>query len=140
MDDVDANRAVLCQLLDSQGYTVAAAPSGEIALKLVESDPPELILLDVLMPGLDGFETCRRLKQNPATAHIPVIFTTARHESVSVAEAFRSGGVDYITKPFQEDEVVVRVATHLKNYRLTRALREEMELRRRAEAALKKGG
>ncbi|MEW6156349.1 MAG: sigma-54 dependent transcriptional regulator [Verrucomicrobiota bacterium] len=138
VDDTDANRAVLCQLLDMQGYTVAAAPSGEIALKLVQNDPPELILLDVIMPGLDGFETCRRLKQNPAYAHIPVIFITAKDETEGVVEGFRSGGVDYITKPFQEEEVFVRIETHLKNHRLTRALQEEVDRRERAESALKK--
>ncbi|MBI2949764.1 MAG: sigma-54-dependent Fis family transcriptional regulator [Verrucomicrobia bacterium] len=138
VDDTDANRAVLCQLLDSQGYAVAAAPSGEIALKLVQSDPPELILLDVIMPGLGGFETCRRLKQDPSTAHIPVIFITAQNETRSVVEGFRSGGVDYITKPFQEEEVFIRIETHLKNHRLTRALQQEVERRERAETALKK--
>ncbi len=138
VDDTDANRAVLCQLLDSQGYTVAAAPSGEIALKLVQSDPPELILLDVIMPGLGGFETCRLLKQEASTAHIPIIFITAQNETRSVVEGFRSGGVDYITKPFQEEEVFVRIETHLKNHRLTRALQQEVERRERAETALKK--
>ena len=138
VDDTDANRAVLCQLLDSQGYTVAAAPSGEIALKLVQSDPPELILLDVIMPGLGGFETCRRLKADPATAHIPIIFITAQDETRSVVEGFRSGGVDYIAKPFQDEEVFVRIETHLKNHRLTRALQEEVDRRERAESALKR--
>jgi DNA-binding NtrC family response regulator len=138
VDDNDANRAVLCQLLDGQGYSVAAAPSGEIALKLVQGDPPELILLDVIMPGLDGFETCRRLKQNPSTAHIPVIFITATDETRGVVEGFRSGGVDYITKPFQEAEVFARIETHLKNHRLMRKLQEEVDRRERAESALKK--
>jgi DNA-binding NtrC family response regulator len=138
VDDTDANRAVLCQLLDSQGYTVAAAPNGEIAMRLVQSDPPELILLDVIMPGLGGFETCRRLKADPATAHIPIIFITAQDEIRSVVEGFRSGGVDYIAKPFQEEEVFVRIETHLKNHRLTRALQEEVDRRERAETALKK--
>lgn len=136
VDDTDANRAVLCQLLDSQGYSVAAAPSGEVALQLVQDDPPELILLDVIMPGLDGFETCRRLKQNQASAHIPIIFITARDGPEGVLEGFRSGGVDYITKPFQEEEVFVRIETHLKNHRLTRNLQEEVDRRERAESAL----
>jgi DNA-binding NtrC family response regulator len=138
VDDTDANRAVLCHLLDSQGYAVAAAPSGEIALKLAQSDPPELILLDVMMPGLGGFETCRRLKQLAASAHIPIIFITAQNETRSVVEGFRSGGVDYITKPFQEEEVFVRIETHLKNHRLTRALQQEVDRRERAESALKR--
>ncbi len=138
VDDIDANRAVLCQLLDAQGYTVAAAPSGEVALKLVQSDPPELILLDVVMPGLGGLETCRRLKQNSASAHIPIIFITAQNETRGVVDGFRAGGVDYITKPFQEEEVFVRIETHLKNHRLTRALQEEVDRRERAESALQR--
>ncbi|MHB8520052.1 MAG: sigma-54-dependent transcriptional regulator [Limisphaerales bacterium] len=138
VDDNDANRAVLCQLLDSRGYNVAAAPSGEIALKLVRSDPPELILLDVIMPDLDGFETCRRFKQDPATARIPIIFITAKDETRGVVEGFRSGGVDYITKPFQEDEVFIRIETHLKNHRLMHELQEEVDRRERAESALKR--
>ena len=92
VDDIDANRAVLCRHLDSKGYTVAAAPSGETALKLIEREPPELILLDVQMPGMDGFETCRELKKNPATAQIPIIFITAKDETPSVVEGNRSQG------------------------------------------------
>ncbi len=138
VDDTKANRALLSQLLDTQGYTVAAAPNGEIALRLAKSDPPELILLDVVMPGIDGFETCRRLKQDPATAHIPVIFITAKDESEGVVEGFRSGGVDYIVKPFKEVEVRARIETHLRNHRLTRELREEVDRRERAENALKR--
>lgn len=138
VDDIHANRDVLCQTLDSQGYTVAAAPSGEIALKLVQSDLPELILLDVMMPGMDGFETCRHLKRDPSTAHIPIIFITAKDETRSVVEGFQSGGVDYITKPFQEEEIFIRIETHLKNHRLTRALEREVDRRLQAESALKR--
>ena len=121
VDDTDANRALLSQLLDSQGYTVAAAPNGEVALRLAQQDPPELILLDVVMPGIDGFETCRRLKANPVTAHVPVLFITAQDETKGVVQGFRAGAVDYIVKPFREEEVFVRIETHLKNHRLTRA-------------------
>ena len=138
VDDIDANRAMLCRSLDSKGYTVAAAPSGETALELVACDAPDLILLDVQMPGMDGFEACREIKKNPATAQIPIIFITAKDETTSVVEGFRSGGVDYITKPFQEEEIFIRIETHLKNHRLTRALQEEVDRRRLAEAALEK--
>jgi DNA-binding NtrC family response regulator len=138
VDDTNANRALLSQLLDSQGYTVAAAPNGEIALRLAQKDPPELILLDVVMPGIDGFETCRRLKANPTTAHIPILFITAQDETKGVVEGFRAGAVDYIIKPFREEEVFVRIETHLKNHRLTRALQLEVERRERAESALKR--
>ena len=138
VDDTDANRALLSQLLDSQGYTVAAAPNGEVALRLAQQDPPELILLDVVMPGIDGFETCRRLKANPVTAHVPVLFITAQDETKGVVQGFRAGAVDYIVKPFREEEVFVRIETHLKNHRLTRALQLEVERRERAESALKR--
>lgn len=138
IDDIQANREVLCQSLDSQGYTVAAAPSGEIGLRLAQEDSPELILLDVMMPGMDGFETCRRLKQQEATSRIPIIFITARDEMENVVEGFRSGGVDYITKPFREEEIFIRIETHLKNNRLTRELEQEVNRRREAESAFKK--
>ncbi len=113
-----------------------------VALQIVEQTQPDLILLDIMMPEMDGFETCRRLKANPAAAHIPVIFITARDEMESLVEGFLVGGVDYITKPFSEQEVRVRVQNHLKIHRLTQqlidqnqALQEEIARREQAEAA-----
>ena len=142
VDDIPHNLNLLSQNLESQGYRVVAVPSGVVALQVVEQTQPDLILLDIVMPEMDGFETCRRLKANPATAHIPVIFITARDEMESLVEGFLVGGVDYITKPFSEQEVRVRVQNHLKIHRLTQqltdqnqALQQEIARREQAEAA-----
>src|SRR5688572_13057335 len=99
VDDVPANLDLLYKTLSLQGYGIQAASSGEVALQIVSKTPPDLILLDVSMPEIDGFETCRRLKASEATRSIPVIFITAQHELSSAVEGFRAGGVDYITKP-----------------------------------------
>ncbi len=125
VDDVPENLAVLTAALEPEGYEILAAPGGEIALKVAGRALPELILLDVLMPGLDGIETCRRLKRDEATREIPVIFITARGETGSLVEGFRAGGVDYVVKPFQAEEVSSRVATHLRLSRLAAELREK---------------
>src|SRR5436190_3945487 len=149
VDDVPANLAVLSGTLEPEGYEILAASDGITAIKPAAKAQPHLVLLDVMMPEISGFETCRRLKTDPATCEIPVIFITARNELESVVEAFRTGGVDYIIKPFQPDEVLSRVATHLRLHRLTRELREknqaleqrtvelaaEIERRRVAESA-----
>jgi len=124
VDDVPTNLDLLRQTLESKAYNISVAPSGELALSIVRRAVPDLILLDVIMPGMDGFETCRRLKANPSTADIPVIFLTAKDEADSVLEGFHAGGVDYITKPFQSEEVLIRIETHLKISRLTRVLIE----------------
>jgi DNA-binding NtrC family response regulator len=125
VDDVPANLDVLCQSLETAGYRVMVASSGEVALKLVERSAPDLILLDVVMPGIDGFETCRRLKQAQTTRQIPVIFLTARDDTTALAEGFRAGGVDYVVKPFQKEEVLIRLQTHLERSRLAQALAEK---------------
>jgi len=146
VDDVAANRDLLCQTLESAGYTISAAPTGEIALELVRLDRPDLVLLDILLPGVDGFEVCRRLKADEATRSVPVIFITAKDETESLVRGFGVGGVDYITKPFQTGEVLARVQTHLRVNRLTQAVAEknraltaanhrlEEEMRRRRDA------
>ena len=124
VDDIPANLNVLCQTLESEGYNIIAATSGESALQIAARSQPDLILLDIMMPGLDGFETCRRLKENKSLADIPVIFITAKHETESLVEGFQVGGVDYITKPFQHEEVRARVRTHLTIKQLQDSLRE----------------
>jgi DNA-binding NtrC family response regulator len=124
VDDTPSNLNLLRQTLEAFGYNVIAAPSGKVALQIATRTPPDLILLDVMMPGIDGFETCRRLKAEKTTADIPVIFITARDETESLVEGFQVGGVDYITKPFKEDEVRARVGTHLKMGQLTKELVE----------------
>ena len=124
VDDVPANLRILSEALESEGYRIQAATDGETALKLVAASTPDLILLDVMMPGIDGYETCRRLKQRAECRHTPVIFITARSETEDVLAGFEAGGVDYLTKPFSEAEVHARAATHLQIGRLTQALRQ----------------
>jgi DNA-binding response OmpR family regulator len=118
VDDVPANLAMLHDALDEAGYTVRVATSGERALESAQLAPPDLILLDALMPGLDGFETCLRLKAELGTRHIPVVFMTGLTESDHVVRGFQCGGVDYVTKPIRAQEVLARIATHLANARL----------------------
>lgn len=150
VDDVAANLSVLSAALEPAGYEILAASDGEAALSVAGKAAPDLILLDIMMPVVDGLEVCRRLKGSESTREIPVIFITARNELESIVAGFRAGGVDYIIKPFQTEEVLTRVATHLSTRRLTRELMEknraleqrtseltaEIERRRSAESAL----
>ena len=122
VDDIPANLNVLRQALEAEGYDLLFATEGETALKVAARAMPDLILLDIIMPGMDGFEVCRQLKKNQSTKDIPVVFITAMRETEEVVEGFRVGGVDYITKPFEKEEVLARVETHLTNARLTKAL------------------
>lgn len=154
VDDVPANLSVLVSALEPHGYEILAAPNGSAALKVAAKALPDLILLDILMPEMNGLETCRRLKQDEATRDIPVIFLTARCEMESIVDGFRAGGVDYVVKPFQTEEVLSRVATHLRISRLARELREknraletktaeltaEIQRRQEAEVALRQAG
>jgi len=109
VDDVAANLNALSDTLEPQGYHILAARSGEQAIDAATRNRPDLILLDVMMPGLDGYETCRRLKANEVTRSIPIIFLTVQDEVEKVVEGFRAGGVDYVTKPFQTDELLIRI-------------------------------
>ncbi|MEA5467271.1 sensor histidine kinase [Spirulina sp. 06S082] len=127
VDDVPTNLDVICQTLSDAGFDVAIATSGTRALQQIERERPDLILLDIMMPGMDGFETCQHLKANPLNANIPVIFMTALADAESKVKALELGAVDYITKPFQEVEVLARVRTHLKLYRLTQNLEQQIQ-------------
>lgn len=113
VDDTPANIDVLANILESVGYAVSFATNGEKAIQIALFDRPSLILLDVMMPGMDGFETCRRLKSHAKIVDIPVIFVTAKTQAKDIAAAFEAGGVDYITKPVRQEEVLARVSTHL---------------------------
>lgn len=113
VDDTPANIDVLRKVLSIEGYRLSFANSGEKALKIVERAIPDLILLDVMMPGMDGFETCRHLKTDEKTRDIPIIFITAKTDMEDLVEGFKAGAVDYITKPFRQEEVCMRVRTHL---------------------------
>jgi C4-dicarboxylate-specific signal transduction histidine kinase len=117
VDDEPANLQLLADLLKQRGHEVRVAPSGQLALNYIGRQKPDLILLDVNMPEMDGYEVCRRLKDNPDWAMIPVIFISASDEERNIVQSFVAGGVDYVTKPFHSAEVEARVETHLKLYR-----------------------
>jgi len=113
VDDTPANLTVLSAILGKRGYRVRPAINGALALKAAQKAVPDLILLDVQMPGLDGYEVCRQLKADAQTRAIPVIFISALDDVLDKVEAFQVGGVDYITKPFQIEEVLARVENQL---------------------------
>ncbi len=134
VDDALVNLRLLSAMLTAQGYTVRAVPSGEMALTAVTAEPPDLILLDIVMPGLSGFEVCEKLKANGATQAIPIIFLSSADAVVSKVRAFQVGGVDFISKPFQIEEVVVRIQTQLKLRGLQQTLEDQvLELQNLAE-------
>lgn len=114
VDDEPANNILLQDTLEPLGYTVSTATSGFAAIREVAANPPDVILLDIMMPGLDGFEVCRRLKADPAAAPIPILFLTALTDLETKIHAFESGGADFVTKPFQEAEVRARVRAQLR--------------------------
>lgn len=122
VDDQSNNLRVLSGILQQAGYKVRPALDGEVALKSIKSTPPDLILLDIRMPGMDGYEVCRKLKRDEQTREIPVIFISALQDMEDKLAAFQAGGVDYVSKPFQMEEVLARVQAHLKLYRLQRDL------------------
>ena len=113
VDDKPENLDVLIHHLEGIGHDLCVALSGEQALALANEQVPSLILLDVMMPGLNGFDTCARLKKNPLTKDVPVIFMSALADTDSKVTGFSVGGVDFITKPFQREEVVARIKSHL---------------------------
>ena len=128
VDDAPQSLGALCASLEAEGYTVLVARDGESALARLDLATPDAILLDALMPGLSGFETCRRIKQDPALSHIPVIFMTGLSETPHIVEGFESGGVDYVVKPVRAQEVLVRLATHVRNARAVRLAREAVDV------------
>ena len=125
VEDTPASLKLLSDLLTEAGYYVRQAPNGELALWTVQSRPPELILLDVRMPGIDGFEVCRRLKANPALAHVPVIFLSAQHDTDDKVRGFALGGADFIAKPFQAEEILARTDAQVRLGRAQLALASE---------------
>jgi DNA-binding NtrC family response regulator len=142
VDDTAANIHVLAGVLEPRGYEILAASNAEQALRIAAKTLPDLVLLDVVLPGVDGFSVCRTLKEKETTRAIPVLFVTAKDDTEWVLRGFRAGGVDYIPKPFQAEEVLVRVETHLQIARLAREviarnreLETEIAKRQEAEAA-----
>ncbi|MGI0488641.1 diguanylate cyclase domain-containing protein [Pantanalinema rosaneae CENA516] len=143
VDDLPDNLHLLSKILTRQGYEVQAVGSGQMAIAAVQTKLPDLILLDICMPEMDGYEVCQQLKQDARTQDIPIIFISALDELGDKVKAFKTGGVDYITKPFQIAEVVVRVRTHITLRHLQQQLQRQNALlqqevcdRLAAEAAL----
>ncbi len=122
VDDNPHNLRVLSTTLKKEGYEIRPATGGQTALAAIEAKPPELILLDVMMPAMDGYEVCEHLKNNEKTRHIPVIFITALDDVKDKIKGFAMGCVDYISKPFQEEEILVRVKTQIHMGRLQQDL------------------
>ena len=128
VDDTIANLELLETILHKNGYEVRTSISGEMALKAIEMQAPDLILLDIMMPGIDGYETCEKIKQNPIYENIPIIFLSAKSEMADKLKGFDVGAVDYLTKPFDQREVLVRIDTHLSLYALKRELEQKVEI------------
>jgi DNA-binding response OmpR family regulator/DNA-binding CsgD family transcriptional regulator len=126
-DDVPDNLAVLHDALDESGYTVLVALSGAAALQRAAQALPDVVLLDAMMPGMDGFEVARQLKADPQTAHIPIIFMTGLTETEHLVAALEAGGVDYVTKPIKPKEVLARMAVHLQGAREKRQTRNALD-------------
>ena len=127
VDDVPDNLSLLHDALDDAGFTVLVATHGEAALQRATQAVPDIILLDALMPGMDGFEVARRLKAQPETAHIPIVFMTGLTETEHVVSAFNAGGVDYVTKPIRPREVLARIHTHMNSARQANQARNALD-------------
>ena len=128
VDDMPQSLGALAQELEADGYTVLVAHSGDAALRRLDLVVPDAILLDAMMPGMTGFETCRRIKAHPEWSHIPVIFMTGLSETAHIVEGFEAGGVDYVVKPVRAQEVLARLATHVRNARAVRMAREALDV------------
>ncbi|MBR0567259.1 response regulator [Azoarcus sp. L1K30] len=128
VDDMPSDVDFLVHALDQEGYTVLVASSGEAAVRLMDLSVPDAILMDAVMPGMDGFEACRRIKAVDAYAHVPVIFMTGLAETEHVLAGFAAGGVDYVVKPVRIPEVLARLATHARNARMARLSREALDI------------
>jgi light-regulated signal transduction histidine kinase (bacteriophytochrome) len=149
VDDTRVNLELLSRILEERGYRVRLATNGRLAMKSVAARLPDLILLDVKMPEMDGFEVCRRLKSDAHSRNVPVIFISAHSETAKKVDGFKAGGVDFITKPFEREEVLARVELQLRLHELTehleqqvdqrtRQLRQEIRARQQAEEVLKR--
>ena len=128
VDDDPDSVALLCRMLEPAGYTVLVAGDAEAALQGLELAVPDAILLDAVMPGMSGFELCRRIKARAELAHVPVVFMTGLADTDSLVEGFAAGGVDYVVKPVREPEVLARLRTHARNARAARLARQAVDL------------
>ena len=140
VDDVPDNLAVLHDALDEAGYTVLVATDGASALQRAAQAEPDIVLLDAVMPGIDGFEVARRMKAGPETAHIPIVFMTGLTDTEHVLAAFDAGGVDYVTKPIRPPEVLARMAAHMQAARQARQARNALDAYGHATLAVRLEG
>ncbi|MGO7163189.1 response regulator, partial [Rhizobium johnstonii] len=140
VDDSAEALGFMTDALEQSGFSVLIATSGTAALGIVERITPDLILLDAVMPGMDGFETCRRLKANAAVAQVPVVFMTGLTETEHVVHALESGGVDYLSKPINIDELRARIRVHLRNARSAQSARIALDAAGRHLLAVKGDG
>jgi two-component system, sensor histidine kinase and response regulator len=138
VDDTPDNLRLLSAMLTDQAYDVRSVKSGSAALMVVQAEPPDLILLDINMAGMNGYEVCQRLKSQPKAASIPIIFISALNEVFDKVKAFTVGGVDYISKPFQVEEVLVRVENQLNLHRLRQQLQDRNHQLQQTEAELRR--
>src|SRR5512134_3865355 len=140
VEDTPANIQILTGILKERGYQLSIATDGRRALEALERVRPDLILLDVMMPGMDGYETCRRIKSNAAWKDIPIIFLTAKSDTADIVTGFEAGAVDYVAKPFNAHELLARISTHLTIDQLRRSLAEahkrELEMAFRVQSQL----
>jgi DNA-binding NarL/FixJ family response regulator len=140
VDDVPDNLAVLHDALDAAGYTVLVATCGASALQRAAQAEPDIVLLDAVMPGIDGFEVARRLKAGPDTAHIPIVFMTGLTDTEHVLAAFEAGGCDYVAKPIRPPEVLARMAVHMASARQARQARNALDAYGHATIAVRLAG
>ncbi len=136
VDDTPANLTLLTDMLQQAGYEISPLPNGQLALQVAGQAPPDMFLLDINMPGLNGYQVCERLKASDRLRDIPVIFLSAMHETIDKVKAFQAGGVDYITKPFQVEEVLARIRTHLNLRAMQQQQAETLRRLQEAYAAL----
>jgi DNA-binding response OmpR family regulator/DNA-binding CsgD family transcriptional regulator len=127
VDDSPETLSMITDALEETGMTVLVATEGDQAIAMIERVTPDIILMDAVMPGLDGFETCRKLKQAKSAAHVPIIFMTGLSETEHVVKGFDAGGVDYVTKPITPDELLARIRVHLANARLAQSARAALD-------------
>ncbi|MBP1467842.1 response regulator [Candidatus Chloroploca sp. M-50] len=125
VDDSPTNLTLLSEVLQDQGYRIVTFPSGMLALRAMDQHPPDLVLLDIMMPNMNGFEVCQAIKRNPYLAEIPVIFISALGDAADRVQAFAAGGVDYLVKPFQQGEVLARVKIHLRLRQMQQKLQQQ---------------
>src|ERR1700759_3380391 len=140
VDDSPETLRLLTDALDGAGMTVMVALDGAAAMRIVDQITPDIILLDAVMPGMDGFETCRRLKRDAGLSNVPVIFMTGLAETEHVVRGLEAGGVDYVTKPIVIEEMLARIRVHLANARLTQSARAALDVSGRFLLAVNRAG